>query len=305
MARQEGRTSARGVSPRRVRELLDRAASYLEKQGIYKHRLNAELLLSRCTGLSRVELYAHPELELHPATRREFFRCVHRRAMHEPLQYVTGSAGFRRLELAVDGRVLIPRPETEMLVERALEILRRKCGHPLVVDVGTGSGCIALSLAKEYPQAVVVATEACGEAMQAARENALRLGMEELVDFHRGDLLLALPVRLRGGIDLIVSNPPYVREADFPLLPPEVREHEPRVALVAGPSGTEVHARLAEQARSWLAPGGHLLMECGEDQAEELCRMMEGMGYVDVRSGEDLTGRPRMVEGRRALHTAR
>ncbi|MBC7247240.1 MAG: peptide chain release factor N(5)-glutamine methyltransferase [Actinobacteria bacterium] len=304
MERHGRRASARGASPRRVRELLEWAEAYLERYGIYKPRLNAELLLSHCAGCGRAELYARPEMEMSAAARRAFFRCVRRRAGREPLQYVTGVSGFRRLELAVDGRVLIPRPETEMLVERALEILRGEGGHPLVVDVGTGSGCIALSLAKEHPQAVVHATDGSGEALQAARENASRLGMEGVVDFHRGDLLRALPPRLEGRIDLVVSNPPYVREADFPLLPPEVREHEPRVALVAGPGGTEVHARLAEQALSWLAPGGCLLMECGEDQAEELCRMLENLGYAAVRKGDDLTGRPRMVEGRRAPRAA-
>ena len=302
MVRQFREASMQACFPQRVPELLCWAENYLEKQGIYKPRLNAELMLSHCSGRSRVDLYAHPEMEISPEARQAFIRCVHRRAAREPLQYVTGISGFRRLELAVDGRVLIPRPETEMLVERALEILREAEGHPLVVDVGTGSGCIALSLAKEHPEAVVHATDGSGEALQAARENSSRLGMEGLVEFHLGDLLRALPAWMLGRIDLVVSNPPYVREADFPALPPEVREHEPRAALVAGPRGTEVHARLVDQSLSWLSPGGRLLMECGEDQVEEVCRLMESAGYAEVSCGKDLTGRPRMVEGKRVRY---
>jgi len=290
----------RSGSQRPVPGLLEWAEEYLKKHGIYKPRLNAELMLSHCTGRSRTELYAYPEMDISPHAKQAFFRCVRRRAEREPLQYVTGVSDFRRLELAVDSRVLIPRPETETLVERALEILREAGGHPLVVDVGTGSGCIALSLAKEHPEAVVHATDGSGEALQAARENASRLGLEGLVDFHLGDLLLALPGWMRGKVDLVVSNPPYVRESDFPSLPPEVREHEPHAALVAGPRGTEVHARLVEQSLSWLSPGGRLLMECGEDQVEELCSLLESAGYAGVRKGKDLTGRPRMVEGRHA-----
>jgi len=283
-----------------VPALLQWAAAYLERHGVDKPRLNAEQLLSHCTGRSRVELYAYPERAIDARELRDFRRLVLRRARREPLQYIVGSKGFRRLEIKVDRRVLIPRPETEMLVERALEILKGMAGHPVVADVGTGSGCIALSLAREYPAAVIHATDISAEALCVARENASRLGLEGAVVFHHGDLLEALPAPLRGGLDLVISNPPYVREEDFPLLPPEVREHEPRLALVAGERGTECHLRLMRQALRWLAPRGRLLMEAGEDQALELVSRARELGYLEVKVHPDLNRLPRVVEIRRA-----
>lgn len=281
-----------------VTALLFWAERFLRRSGVSKPRLNAERLLSHCTGRTRVELYAYPERPLQREERQAFVRAVVRRSRHEPLQYITGTAVFRYLELAVDPRVLIPRPETEMVVERALALLRGIGGHPLVVDVGTGSGCIALSLARECPAAVVYATDLDPRALSVARENARRLGMENVVHLHLGDCLSALPQNLRGKLDLVVSNPPYIREGDFHSLPPEVREHEPRSALVAGPWGTEVHRRLLEEALSWLAPGGWLIMEGGEDQVDELAGVAREMGYAEAMVHEDLNGRPRMIEAR-------
>lgn len=278
--------------------LLHWATELLERHGVEKPRLNAELLLCHCTGRSRVELYAYPERGLGQREMKGFLRAVMRRARREPLQYIIGRKGFRRLEIVVDPRVLIPRPETEILVERALEVIKGMAGHPVVVDVGTGSGCIALSIAQEYPPAVVHATEISEDALRVAEENAARLGLDGAVVFHRGDLLEALPGELRGGVHLVVSNPPYVREEDLPSLPPEVRDHEPRLALVAGRRGTECHSRLMRQAREWLVPGGTLLMEAGEDQLEELASWARKLGYRDVHVHCDLNRRPRMVEMR-------
>ncbi|MGQ9536037.1 MAG: peptide chain release factor N(5)-glutamine methyltransferase [Actinomycetota bacterium] len=285
----------------RVPALLEWAERCLARSGVAKPRLNAERLLEHCTGRSRVELYAFPEKPLSPGQEEAFIRAVARRSRWEPLQYITGRAFFRYLELVVDPRVLIPRPETEMVVERALALLRERRGHPLVVDVGTGSGCIALSLARECPAAVVHASDIDPRALEAARQNAARLGMEGLVSFHRGDCLSALPAALRGSLDLVVSNPPYIREEEYAILPPEVRDHEPRSALVPGPRGTEVHERLLQQAFSWLTPGGWLLMEGGENQVHELAGLARELGYVEVAVREDLNGRPRMVEARLTL----
>lgn len=278
--------------------LIAWAEAMLERSGVPAPRLNAEQLLSHCTGRSRVELYAYPEKKVPQREKEAFAAAVRRRAEREPLQYIIGRKGFRRLEMSVDRRVLIPRPETEMLVERALELLWAERGHAVVVDVGTGSGCIALSLAAECPTAVVHATDISAEALEAARENAQRLGLEGVVTFHLGDLLGALPEEMRGDIDGVVCNPPYIRESDYPFLPPEVREHEPRVSLVAGPEGTEAHLRLMEQSRDWLRPGGWLLMEGGEDQVDALARAARELGYARVQVREDLNRRPRMVEMR-------
>lgn len=276
---------------------IEWASRYLEERGVLHPRLNAELLLAHVTGKSRVELYARPEAEIPPDRLVLFGELVRRRGFREPLQYIVGRKGFRYLELVVDRRVLIPRPETEVLVERALELLRSMRGrHPVVVDVGTGSGCIALSICRECPQSQVYATDISEDALQVARLNASLAGLEGLISFHLGDLLSPLPPGMKGRCDLVVSNPPYVSERDYPCLPEEVREHEPRVSLVAGPSGMEVHLRLMEQAPEWLAPGGFLLMEMGEDQGEELKRAARELGYSHVRVHQDLCGRPRVLE---------
>jgi release factor glutamine methyltransferase len=193
---------------------------------------------------------------------------------------------------------LIPRPETEMMVGRASEIIKGIPGNPVVVDIGTGSGCIALSIGGECPAAVVHATDICGAALDVAAANALRLGLDGAVVFHRGDLLEALPSELVSGCDMILCNPPYVKESDFPGLPPEVREHEPYSSLVAGPLGIEIHLRLMRQAGKWLSPRGWLLMEGGEDQMEVLAGFAGKMGYGDVRIIPDLNGCPRAIEMR-------
>jgi release factor glutamine methyltransferase len=279
--------------------LINWASRYLEGSGVIKPRLNAEHLLSHCTGRSRTELYAYYDRPVSSQEREGFAVLLRRRAAHEPLQYITGLKGFRYLELAVDNRVLIPRPETEMLVERAVCVLGAAPGHPVTVDVGTGSGCIALSLARECPAAVVCATDVSEEALEVARANARNLELDAVVSFHLGDLLDALQGELSGKIDLIVSNPPYVREDDFSSLPPEVREHEPYISLVAGPSGTEMHLRLMQQAPRWLAPHGRLLMEGGEDQVHGLAREAARFGYGSAEVHGDLNGRPRIVELRR------
>ena len=281
-----------------VPRLIGWAAGYLEANRIPKPRLNAEQLLSYCTGRDRVHLYAYPEETVSDEENESFVAAVMRRASREPLQYIVGLKGFRHLDLAVDRRVLIPRPETEMMVGRALELLNHIPGHPVAVDIGTGSGCIALSLSREYPAAVVHATDVCGSALEVASANALRLGLDRTVVFHRGDLLEALPTELKGECDLILSNPPYIKESDFLDLPPEVREHEPYGSLVAGPLGTEVHRRLMRQAGQWLKPRGRLLMEGGEDQMEVLSGWAGELGYDSVRILHDLNGRPRVIEMR-------
>ncbi len=279
--------------------LLAWAAGRLAESGVYKPRLNAELLLSHCTGRSRVDIYAYPERPIPREAREGFAAAVERRAAGEPLQYITGSKGFRHLDLQVDRRVLIPRPETELLAQRALEAAAAMEGRPVVVDVGTGSGCVAISVAVECRSAAVFATDISADALEVARANAARQGVEERIAFRRGDLLEALEGELRGLLDVVVSNPPYIREDEFPGLPPEVRDHEPYIALVAGPTGMEVQLRLMRQALSWLSPRGVLLIEGGADQVEKLAALALGMGYGKVCAHEDLNRLPRVLEARR------
>lgn len=230
-----------------------------------------------------------------PAAR--FAACVSRRLAGEPLQYVLGSWGFRRLDLLVDRRVLIPRPETEWVVEQALTLLPPRGVDAVVVDLGTGSGAIGLAIADErWPDARVYLTDTSLDAVAVARANLAGLGRRGTnVSIHEGSWWDALPAGLRGGVDLVVSNPPYVAPTD--LLPPEVADWEPHDALVPGPTGLEALEVILGGAAAWLKPGGWVVCEIGETQGAASSLATSG-GLVDVEVRPDLTGRDRMVLAR-------
>ncbi len=280
-------------------EAVRRAAALLEEKGVISARLNAEALLSEATGLSRVELYAHYERPLGGAEARAFSALLRRRLAHEPLQYILGRRGFRRLELEVGPAVLIPRPETELLVERALQKIRDEPRLRVVVDLGTGSGNIALSVAQEAPHCRVFATDISSAALEVAKRNAARNLLSDRVRFLEGDLFDALPPGLRGGVGLLLSNPPYVPSAEYAELPLEVRDHEPREALLAGGDGTSFHLRILDGAGSWLAPGGWFILEGGARQVPGLKGAAEERGFTKVEALRDLNGMPRFLEGMR------
>jgi len=238
-----------------------------------------------------------------PATKRgvaHFDAMLERRLAGEPLQYVLGRWGFRTLDLAVDARVLIPRPETETVAELALEELRRSSadGHtPMAADLGTGSGCIGLSLAAEHKTVHVICTDQSPQAVAAARANAAGLGRPATrVEVRQGDWFEALPELHKGYFDLIVSNPPYV--ADDEPLPTVVAEWEPSAALFAGPTGLEDAAVIIEGARDWLRSGGALVLELGETQLEKAADMAKSAGYVEVEIHRDLADRDRALVAR-------
>jgi release factor glutamine methyltransferase len=233
-----------------------------------------------------------------------FGAMVDRRLGGEPLQYVLGSWGFRRLDLLVDRRVLIPRPESEWVVEQALGLLAAD-GAALVVDLGTGSGAIALSIADErWPHVRVVATDASAEALAVARANLAGLGRRgTAVSLHEGSWWDAVPPALWGEIDLVVSNPPYVAADE--VLPPEVADWEPVGALVSGPTGFEAVAVVLTGAAEWLRPGGWVVCEIGETQGEAVTAFASAAGLTAVEIRSDLTGRDRMVVARRPLDRAR
>jgi release factor glutamine methyltransferase len=266
-------------------EVLAGATEYLAARGVESARLDAEWILSRALGLSRIELYTQHDRPLTEAERAAARELVQRRGRREPLAYVLGDWDFRRLTLKTDRRALVPRPETEVVVERALALIA-DVDAPRVLDVGTGTGAIALSIAHERPDARVTATDASAEALSLARENAAAHGLD--VDLRAGDLLAGAD----GPFDLVVSNPPYVDAAELAALEPEVREWEPRSAL-ADEGQTE---RLVGDARGVL--DGSLLLEVHESRAERVRASLEAAGYDAVSIGHDLTGRERMVEGR-------
>jgi release factor glutamine methyltransferase len=270
-------------------EVLRRSTDHLAAKGSETPRLDAELLLGKALGLERIELYMQLERQLQEDELAAARELVARRAQREPLQYVLGEWGFRRLTLAVDRRALIPRPETEIVVERCLALLDGS-SEPSVLDVGTGSGAIALAIADEHPGARVTGIDVSGDALGLARENAVRTGVA--VKLEPFDLFDGLPP---GPWDLVVANPPYVAADERNTLAPEVVEFEPATALF-GSGHTEA---IASAAVGVLAPGGVLVLEVGDGQAAATVSLLASLGYLDVLATEDLTGRDRVVEGHR------
>jgi release factor glutamine methyltransferase len=280
--------------PRRwtVVDLLRWTTGYLAGKSFHNARLNAELLLAGTLALKRLDLYLQFDRPLTPEELDAFRERLRRRARREPLQYIDGSAAFRDLVLRVDRGVLIPRPETEVLVREVLEWSRGREGLH-VVDVGTGSGAIALALATEGEFARVVATEASADALRVAADNVRTVSPTLAVELRQGDLLA--PVRGEG-FDIVVSNPPYVGEDEAESLDPEVRAWEPAQALFAGPDGLDVISRLIPEAADALRPGGLLALEIGWTQGAAVTRLIEaGAGFGPPRVRPDLAGRDRVV----------
>jgi release factor glutamine methyltransferase len=261
-----------------VRDALALAESELAAAGVETPRVDAELLLAHVLGTSRTGVYAQADTQV-PGT---WHVLLGRRMEREPLAYVLGEWGFRRLVLKTDARALVPRPETEIVVERCLELLRGTAA-PRVLDAGTGTGAIALAIADEHPGAHVTAVDTSAEAVALARENAEHLGLD--VDVRVGGFDTAAV-----GWDLVVSNPPYVTPEEWEAVQPEIREWEPRGALV----GVGLHEQLARAANA-----RHLVLEVGACQADNVSATLASLGYVDVRVTPDLAGIDRVVEGRR------
>ena len=253
------------------------SSEYLEGKGLSSGRLDAEHLLAHVLGTGRLQLYMDFERPLKQEELNQFRPLLKRRASREPLQYILGCQPFRELELIVRPGVLIPRPETEQLVDEVLQwFLSEEVDRPTALDIGTGSGAIALSLAAESG-AKVVATDISSVALDLARSNAEAAGLEALVEFREGSIFEPIPATAR--FDAIVSNPPYVREKDEPLLEPEVLDWEPREALFSGKDGLDVIRDLVAGAFQYLRPGGLLALEVGLGQAREVALLLEDSGY--------------------------
>jgi release factor glutamine methyltransferase len=302
------KTGAISVEPvaaqaRDVRGALVAAIARLESEGVPSAPLAAELLLMHILGRDRAFLYAHPEYALDADQAVRFSQVIEQRAAGTPVQYLTGRQEFWGLEFEVNPSVLIPRPETEHVVEVALARLGARRADPLTVaDVGTGSGCLAVALAHELPQAQIFATDISPAALEVAARNAARNGVAARIEFRRANFLrtyLADSRPTKRCFNLIVSNPPYIGLDEAASLPREVREHEPHEALFAGPEGVEAYPRLIAQAETLLRSGGWLVVELGYKSAPRVAPLVQNASWSHAAIERDLAGIDRVLSAQR------
>lgn len=277
-----------------VLEVIKRTTEFFVTKGIELPRLNAELLIGHVLERKRMQLYLEFERPLTEAELEKIRPVVRRRAQHEPIQYITGGTDFHGLKLKVDRRALIPRPETEQLVEHVIALCVRPPAR--VLDLGTGTGAIALALAQAFPEALVVASDRSAEALQLARENAAATGLSERVTLVESDWFASVPA---GPYDVVVSNPPYLTAEETAQAAMEVRGFEPVQALTAADDGLADLKRIIADAPKHLAPGGLIALETGIAQHAVLAAELAAAGFVAVESRRDLAGRDRFVFGRR------
>lgn len=278
-------------SPETLLPLAQKATQLLAERGIENARLESELLLAHVLGIKRLDLYLQFDRPLTEAQLEQFRAVIRRRLKREPLQYITGHVQFRNLELTVDGRVLIPRPETEVLAGVVIDWANAQNRPLRAIDIGTGSGAIALSLAKECPNVSVLATDLSREATEVAKANAEAAGLE--LEVRVGDLWDAVPADAK--FDIVVSNPPYVKEAERDTLQPEVRDWEPANALFAGADGLDV-IRTLSRSHAHMLGSGLLALEIGADQAAEVKAILDATAsYENIQVLRDLAGRDRIV----------
>jgi release factor glutamine methyltransferase len=280
-----------------VLEVIQRSTDFLSKKGVESPRLQIELLLAHALAIPRLNLYLDFTRTLSEAELKAVREMVKRRGNREPLQHIIGSTSFCGLEIKVTPEVLIPRPETELLAENAYEFLDHlgspERGPVSFLDLGTGTGCLAVTIAVKCPRARGHAVDISAEALAVARENAERHGVSNRIQFCPSDRFSAVPPGLR--VSLIASNPPYIPTGEIAALSPEVRDHDPREALDGGPDGLTFYRHLAEEAGPFLESGGKLMMEFGDGQADKIHSILAAQGWVIQEVKPDYTGRPRIL----------
>jgi release factor glutamine methyltransferase len=280
-----------------VGEKLQETAELFAAHGISESRLKAEYILSRALDCHRLELPLQQKRELSAGQAEQVAARVGRIIAGEPIQYILGDMEFMGRLFKADSRALIPRPETETLVESVLACKDVWLSQtPSIADVGIGTGCIIVTLALERPNGAYLAIDTSSDALELARENAAILGVEKTIRFMRSDLLAGVQAR---SLDLVVSNPPYVSTDEIETLQPDIRNHEPRLALDGGPDGMRVISKLVPQASNCLKPGGWLFLEIGEDQGERVRTLMEESGFENVEIQKDLGANDRVACGKR------
>lgn len=286
---------ASGSSPTRI-DLLDRAVDRLERADRSAPRRTAEWLLTEVLDCNRAQLYAHPKRSVSSEAAQQFEEMVDRRVQGEPLQHILGYASFYGLQLRVSPEVMIPRPETEEVVRRALTCID-DVDRPRALDVGTGSGCIALALKHERPDAVVYASDVSTSALALAESNARALGLD--VQFIEADLMADKSLgRMPGDLDLLVSNPPYVPDAEADALPEVVREYDPAIALFAGEDPLHFYRALSDWGQALCVPGAAVVFEVHAEYADAVTTLLRETGFASVHQEDDLSGRPRIAWGR-------
>jgi release factor glutamine methyltransferase len=284
-----------------LRDTLQSGLTALLEQDVPSAQLAAELLLMHVLSCDRGYLHSHPEIDIPDEAADRYFRMVAERATGKPTQYITGHQEFWGLDFEVTPDVLIPRPETEHLVEAVVDLSRHARVPLRLVDVGTGSGCIALALASELPQAEIYATDISRPALEVAVRNAVRVGMQGRVSFLEGDLLAPLlDAGLAGTLDFVASNPPYVAQTELDMVQREVREFEPRIAWGGLESGEQVYARLFPQTLEVLRPGGYVVVEIGYNMCDRVSALLDE-GWTETEVRPDLAGIPRVVIARKAV----
>jgi release factor glutamine methyltransferase len=280
-----------------VLAILQRTADFFRGRGIETPRLDAELLLSQVLGCERIQLYATYDRPLTTAEVDAFRELVRKRSQRYPVHYLLGEREFYSRPFRVSPDVLIPRPETELLVETVMAVAgEKKWSKPVIADLGTGSGNIAVTLACELPEADIHASDISKQALEVARANAERHSAQERVRFHEGDLFSAFPGDLKGRLDFVVSNPPYVPACQIGSLMPEVRDHEPKIALAVEGDGLDFFRRIVGQAHEWLKPGGCLVLELGAGQADGVRSLVDtSQRYASCAVTKDYGGIERVL----------
>lgn len=284
-----------------MRDLIQVTADYFEEKGVESSRLNAERLLGDVLGFSRMDLFLQADRPVFGAELDKYRDLVRRRALGEPLQTIIGMTEFYSRPFKVVPGVFIPRPETEHLVEAAAKLLTpddHRILAPVALEVGCGTGIVGISLACEIPQLVVHASDVNPAAIELAGRNALSLAVESRVKLHSGSRFEPFPAQLQGKVDLLVSNPPYVRRNEIDGLSVEVARHDPREALDGGPDGLVFYRALAAEMGRWLRPGGHIIVEIGDDQAADVSTIFKASGGTEIQVIKDYSDRDRVVSAR-------
>ena len=277
-----------------VLEAIKKTSEFFENKGVDSPRLQAELLLAHVLKMPRMKLYLNFDRVLAPAEVDAFRETVRRRGQREPLQHIVGTVSFCGLELATSRHALIPRPETELLAQFGWEFLQQhSAAAPTAFDFGTGTGCLPISLAVKCPQIRVWAGDISSEALALARDNAAKHAVQDRIEFIESDGFAGLAVDTR--FDLIVSNPPYIATAEIATLQPEVRDHDPRLALDGGADGLDFYRRLAEQGRARLNPGGKIMVELGDGQAAAVTEIFSAQNWIVEAIRQDYSPRDRFL----------